>query len=120
MAKSRHITAKYFQPERILSVVVNAAQRTRVKVEADSRPSVDTHPPGVQPSPGTGRHPAPQQPLLWRYQFVPLLPAGTALFTKQRRASPDDGLITQSIRAAATAGVLLCFVEKPTDLAGSI
>jgi hypothetical protein len=30
-----------------------------------------------------------------------LLPAGTALFTKQRRASPDDGLITQSIRAAA-------------------
>ncbi|ESE07465.1 hypothetical protein HMPREF1616_01561 [Escherichia coli 908658] len=60
MAKSRHITAKYFQPERILSVVVNAAQRTRVKVEADSRPSVDTHPPGVQPSPGTGRHPAPQ------------------------------------------------------------
>ncbi len=60
VAKSRHITAKYFQPERILSVVVNAAQRTRVKVEADSRPSVDTHPPGVQPSPGTGRHPAPQ------------------------------------------------------------
>ncbi|EOP2664689.1 hypothetical protein PSD73_001847, partial [Escherichia coli] len=46
--------------------------------------------------------------------------AGTALFTKQRRASPDDGLITQSIRAAATAGVLLCFVEKLTDLAGSI
>ncbi|MDZ8428976.1 hypothetical protein SNC51_00175, partial [Escherichia coli] len=45
---------------------------------------------------------------------------GTALFTKQRRASPDDGLITQSIRAAVTAGVLLCFVEKPTDLAGSI
>ncbi|MCM4813469.1 hypothetical protein AB9L94_23720, partial [Escherichia coli] len=40
------MTAKYFQPERILSVVVNAAQRTRVKVEADSRPSVDTHPPG--------------------------------------------------------------------------
>ncbi|HGF2917472.1 TPA: hypothetical protein ACF6X3_004672, partial [Escherichia coli] len=37
----------------MLSVVVNAAQRTRVKVEADSRPSVDTHPPGVQPSPGT-------------------------------------------------------------------
>ncbi|RLW87490.1 hypothetical protein EAI69_23435 [Escherichia coli] len=34
-----------------------------------------------------------------------MLPAGTALFTKQRRASPDDGLITQSIRAAATAGV---------------
>ncbi|ENU2355247.1 hypothetical protein ACE4PD_004868, partial [Escherichia coli] len=32
----------------MLSVVVNAAQRTRVKVEADSRPSVDTHPPGVQ------------------------------------------------------------------------
>ncbi|EPB2102427.1 hypothetical protein ACRB95_005197, partial [Escherichia coli] len=31
----------------MLSVVVNAAQRTRVKVEADSRPSVDTHPPGV-------------------------------------------------------------------------
>ncbi|EFI1492732.1 TPA: hypothetical protein IFA11_004296 [Escherichia coli] len=62
----------------------------------------------------------PQQPLLWRYQFVPLLPAGTALFTKQRRASPDDGLITQSIRAAVTAGVLLCFVEKLTDLAGSI
>ncbi|OUG11083.1 hypothetical protein AZ048_000717 [Escherichia coli] len=60
VAKSRHITAKYFQPERILSVVVNAAQRTRVKVEADSRPSVDTHPSGVQPSPGTGRHPAPQ------------------------------------------------------------
>ncbi|EOT8990919.1 hypothetical protein ACKWLF_005242, partial [Escherichia coli] len=29
----------------MLSVVVNAAQRTRVKVEADSRPSVDTHPP---------------------------------------------------------------------------
>lgn len=28
--------------------MVNAAQRTRVKVEADSRPSVDTHPPGVQ------------------------------------------------------------------------
>ncbi|ENU1432190.1 TPA: hypothetical protein ACH9SQ_004715, partial [Escherichia coli] len=28
----------------MLSVVVNAAQRTRVKVEADSRPSVDTHP----------------------------------------------------------------------------
>lgn len=45
VAKSRHITAKYFQPERILSVVVNAAQRTRVKVEADSRPSVDTHTP---------------------------------------------------------------------------
>ncbi|EPN8407594.1 hypothetical protein ACT30R_005380, partial [Escherichia coli] len=35
------MTAKYFQPKRILSVVVNAAQRTRVKVEADSRPSVD-------------------------------------------------------------------------------
>ncbi|ENW8579038.1 hypothetical protein ACFMFK_005113, partial [Escherichia coli] len=31
----------------MLSVVVNAAQRTRVKVEADSRPSVDTHPSGV-------------------------------------------------------------------------
>ncbi len=60
VAKSRHITAKYFQPERILSVVVNAAQRTRVKVKADSRPSVDTHPSGVQPSPGTRRHPAPQ------------------------------------------------------------
>jgi hypothetical protein len=44
----------------------------------------------------------------------------TVLFTKQRRASPDDGLITQSIRAAVTAGVLLCFVEKLTDLAGSI
>ncbi|EFA5437687.1 hypothetical protein EYU68_23020 [Escherichia coli] len=29
-------------------------------------------------------------------------------------------ITTQSIRAAATAGVLLCFVEKPTDLAGSI
>ncbi|HHW7483932.1 TPA: hypothetical protein ACU18Q_003553 [Escherichia coli] len=70
--------------------MVNAAQRTRVKVEADSRPSVDTHPPG------------------------------TVLFTKQRRASPDDGLITQSIRAAATAGVLLCFVEKLIGLAGSI
>ncbi|EOT5177069.1 hypothetical protein ACND5H_005008, partial [Escherichia coli] len=28
----------------MLGVVVNAAQRTRVKVEADSRPSVDTHP----------------------------------------------------------------------------
>ncbi|KUX04877.1 hypothetical protein AWF77_17155, partial [Escherichia coli] len=28
------------------------------------------------------------------------------------RASPDDGLITQSIRAAATAGVLLCFVKR--------
>ncbi|MGR9787203.1 hypothetical protein ACUOGG_27305, partial [Escherichia coli] len=38
----------------------------------------------------------------------------------QRRASPDDGLITQSIRAAATAGVLLCFVEKLIGLAGSI
>ncbi|EFI4024080.1 hypothetical protein GYM41_004486 [Escherichia coli] len=49
-----------------------------------------------------------------------MLPAGTVLFTKQRRASPDDGLITQSIRAATTAGVLLCFVEKPTGLAGSI
>ncbi|EFX32568.1 hypothetical protein ECOSU61_00838, partial [Escherichia coli O157:H7 str. LSU-61] len=56
----------------------------------------------------------------WRYQFVPLLPAGTVLFIKQRRASPDDGLITQSIRAAATAGVLLCFVEKLIGLAGSI
>ncbi|EEU9374284.1 hypothetical protein D8N12_23050 [Escherichia coli] len=62
----------------------------------------------------------PQQPLLWRYQLVPLLPAGTALFTKQRRASPDDGLITQSIRAAATTGVLLCFVEKLIGLAGPI
>lgn len=41
--------------------MVNAAQRTRVKVEADSRPSVDTHPPGVQPSPGTGRHPATER-----------------------------------------------------------
>lgn len=40
-------------------------------------------------------------------------------FTKQRRASPDDGLITQSIRAAATAGVLLCFVEKLTAPAGA-
>ncbi|EIL16325.1 hypothetical protein ECO9570_18232, partial [Escherichia coli O111:H8 str. CVM9570] len=30
---------------------MNAAKRTRVKVETDSRPSVDTHPPGVQPSP---------------------------------------------------------------------
>ncbi|MBM3003084.1 hypothetical protein FCZ47_23645 [Escherichia coli] len=46
--------------------------------------------------------------------------AGTVLFTKQRRASPDDGLITQSIQAAVIAGVLLCFVEKLTDLAGSI
>ena len=52
--KDRHINSKYFQPERILSVVVNAAQRTRVKVEADSRPSVDTHPSGVQPSPAPG------------------------------------------------------------------
>ncbi|MDY9154054.1 hypothetical protein UZX45_20910, partial [Escherichia coli] len=41
------------------------------------------------------------------------------LFTKQRRASPDDGLITQSIRAAATAGVLLCFVEKLTAPTGA-
>ncbi|WPO16893.1 hypothetical protein R8Z66_05790, partial [Escherichia coli] len=46
--------------------------------------------------------------------------SGTALFTKQRRASPDDGLITQSILIAVATGVLLCFVEKPTDLAGSI
>lgn len=73
VAKSRHITAKYFQPERILSVVVNAAQRTRVKVEADSRPSVDTHPPGVQPSPGTGRHPAPQL-------YAVCSPGGTSLY----------------------------------------
>lgn len=74
VAKSRHITAKYFQPERILSVVVNAAQRTRVKVEADSRPSVDTHPSGVQPSPGTGRHPAPQL-------YAVCSPGGTSLYT---------------------------------------
>ena len=45
--------------------------------------------------------------------------ADTVLFTKQRRASPDDGLITQSIRAAATAGVLLCFVEKLTAPTGA-
>jgi len=39
---------------------------------------------------------------------------GTAFFTKQTRASPGDGLITQSTRAAATAGALVCFVEKLT------
>lgn len=81
VAKSRHITAKYFQPERILSVVVNAAQRTRVKVEADNRPSVDTHPPGVQPSPGTGRHPAPQL-----YAVCSL--GGTSLYPCFRLVSP--------------------------------
>ncbi|EDV9143232.1 hypothetical protein ZD30_002175 [Salmonella enterica subsp. enterica] len=42
------------------------------------------------------------------------------LFTQQKRASPRDGLITQSTRKAVTAGALFCFVEKPTDLAGSI
>ncbi len=31
------------------------------KVEADSRSSVVKHPSGVQPSPDTGRHPAPQR-----------------------------------------------------------
>lgn len=36
------------------------------------------------------------------------------LFTKQKRASPRDGLITQSTRKAVTAGALFCFVEKPT------
>ncbi len=56
-----------------LSVVVNAAQRTRVKVEADSRPSVDTHPSGVQPSLGTGRHPAPQL-------YAVCSPGGTSLY----------------------------------------
>ncbi|WGJ39278.1 hypothetical protein P8612_05855 [Escherichia coli] len=102
--------------------MVNAAQRTRVKVEADNRPSVDTHPPGVQPSPGTGgtRHHNFMLCVVLAVPVFSLVLAGTALFTKQRRASPDDGLITQSIRAAATAGVLLCFVEKPTDLAESI
>ncbi|WHO66416.1 hypothetical protein QJQ36_05850 [Escherichia coli] len=102
--------------------MVNAAQRTRVKVEADSRPSVDTHPPGVQPSPGTGgtRHHNFMLCVVLAVLACSLVLSGTVLFTKQRRASPDDGLITQSIRAAATAGVLLCFVEKPTDLAGSI
>ena len=39
---------------------------------------------------------------------------GTALFTKQTRASPGDGLITQSTRAVAAAGALVCFVEKLT------
>ncbi|ENE7483757.1 hypothetical protein ABNX24_001035, partial [Escherichia albertii] len=56
----------------------------------------------------------------WRYQLVPLLPAGTALFTKQRRVSPDDGVITRSILIVVATGALLCFVEKLTDLAGSI
>lgn len=36
------------------------------------------------------------------------------LFTQQKRASPRDGLITQSTRKAVTAGALFCFVEKPT------
>lgn len=43
------------------------------KVEADSRPSVDTHPSGVQPSPGTGRHPAPQL-------YAVCSPGGTSLY----------------------------------------
>ncbi|ECI6106159.1 hypothetical protein ECA67_26270, partial [Salmonella enterica subsp. enterica] len=60
--------------------MVNAAQRTRVKVEADSRPSVDTHPPGVQPSPGTGRHPAPQL-------YAVCSPRGTSLYTCFRLVS---------------------------------
>lgn len=36
------------------------------------------------------------------------------LFTQQKRASPRDGLITQSTRKAVIAGALFCFVEKPT------
>ena len=70
--------------------MVNAAQRTRVKVEADSRPSVDTHPPGVQPSPGTGRHPAPQL-------YAVCSPGGTSLYpcfrlvTERRDLGLDDG-----------------------------
>ncbi|MGT8978680.1 hypothetical protein ACVV4F_20605 [Escherichia coli] len=102
--------------------MVNAAQRTRVKVEADSRPSVDTHPPSVQPSPGTGgtRHHNFMLCVVLAVPACTLASGWYRPFTKQRRASPDDGLITQSIRAAVTAGVLLCFVEKLTDLAGSI
>ncbi len=40
---------------------------------AGSRPSVDTHPPGVQPSPGTGRPPAPQL-------YAVCSPGGTSLY----------------------------------------
>ncbi|UMQ19588.1 hypothetical protein MJ583_05660 [Escherichia coli] len=102
--------------------MVNAAQRTRVKVEADNRPSVDTHPPGVQPSPGTGgtRHHNFMLCVVLAVPVCTLLPAGTTLFTKQRRASPDDGLLLNPSGRRVTAGVLLCFVEKLTDRAGSI
>jgi hypothetical protein len=49
-----------------------------------------------------------------------LVLSGTALFTKQRRVSPDDGVITLSILIVVATGALLCFVEKLTDFAGSI
>ncbi|EEQ2114620.1 hypothetical protein PSI59_004028 [Escherichia coli] len=102
--------------------MVNAAQRTRVKVEADNRPSVDTYPPGVQPSPGTGgtRHHNFMLCVVLAVPVFSLVLSGTALFTKQRRVSPDDGLITRPILIAVATGALLCFVEKLTDRAGSI
>lgn len=49
-----------------------------------------------------------------------LVLSGTALFTKQRRVSPDDGVITRSLLIGVATDALLCFVEKLTDLAGSI
>ena len=49
-----------------------------------------------------------------------LVLSGTALFTKQRKVFPDDGVITRSILIVVATDALLCFVEKLTDLAGSI
>nr|DAL27555.1 MAG TPA_asm: hypothetical protein [Caudoviricetes sp.] len=57
--------------------------------------------------------------VVWRYQFVSL--SGTALFTQDTRASPGDGLITQSTRAAVNrrCSSVLC-MEKPSAVAAAL
>nr|WP_148935650.1 hypothetical protein [Escherichia coli] len=102
--------------------MVNAAQRTRVKVEADNRPSVDTHPPGVQPSPGTGgtRHHNFMLCVVLAVPVFSLVLSGTPFLQNREEYPRDDGLITRPILIAVATGALLCFVEKLTDRAGSI
>nr|DAV66413.1 MAG TPA: hypothetical protein [Caudoviricetes sp.] len=55
----------------------------------------------------------------WRCQF-PFV-SGTALFTQDTRASPGDGLITQSTRAAVNrrCSSVLC-MEKPSAVAAAL
>ncbi len=110
VAKSRHITAKYFNQRESLALWWMRLSARGLRLGWQS--TFCGYPPAwcatfARP----GRHPAPQL-------YAVCSPGGTSLtlasgwyrpFYKTEKSITGRGLITQSIRAAATAGVLLCF-----------